>query len=183
MTASKTHIQNEDTVQLVLDTYRSEDKPTMQETARLCECSYQTVSRILSRHMDAEERRQEKALRYSRSKVGSLNPMLGKYESSHHNYLGEIRTAQGYLQRKVGDRYVLSHRQVMAEILGLQKLPSTVDVHHIDGSKTNNDPDNLALVTRSGHGKLHGEKSPFEKFPLWHQWEFGTSRLRMTTPS
>jgi hypothetical protein len=167
----------------VLDTYRSEEKPTIQETARLCGTTFQNVSRILQMFMDDEEFRQEKALRYSRSRVGNLNPMLGRYGSQHHNYKGEIRTAQGYLQRKVGDRYVLSHRAVMAEALGLDFLPSHLEVHHIDGDKTNNSLDNLALATRSGHAKLHGKKSPFEKLPLWHQWEFGTSKSLTTIPS
>lgn len=50
--------------------------------------------------------------------------------------------------------YVLEYRLVMAEKLG---RPLTTDelVHHIDGDPTNNHPDNLALVSRSQHMRIH----------------------------
>lgn len=46
------------------------------------------------------------------------------------------------------------HRIVMEKKLG-RKLTSQEIVHHIDGNKHNNHPDNLQLVTRSEHAKIH----------------------------
>jgi len=46
------------------------------------------------------------------------------------------------------------HVVIMEERLG-RSLRGDECVHHIDGNKTNNDHDNLALVTRSGHTRLH----------------------------
>lgn len=43
----------------------------------------------------------------------------------------------------------------MAEALSLQELPESLDVHHIDGNTKNNDLDNLALVTKAGHKRIH----------------------------
>ena len=51
-------------------------------------------------------------------------------------------------------RWVRRHRAVMEELLGV-KLSEGVVVHHIDGNVKNNSVDNLAVVTRGGHGRLH----------------------------
>lgn len=46
------------------------------------------------------------------------------------------------------------HRFVAKEMLGRELMPDEV-VHHIDGNKRNNSPDNLLVVTRSEHAKIH----------------------------
>jgi biotin operon repressor len=46
------------------------------------------------------------------------------------------------------------HRRVMEEKLG-RKLKSNEIVHHIDGNKLNNNPDNLELTNRSEHINKH----------------------------
>ncbi len=61
----------------------------------------------------------------------------------------------GYIAHTNGphkDRSV--HAVIMEERLGRRLLPKEV-VHHVDGDKTNNNIDNLALMTQSGHGRLH----------------------------
>lgn len=46
------------------------------------------------------------------------------------------------------------HTVVMEERIGRMLLSDEV-VHHIDGNRQNNDPNNLALMTRSAHSRLH----------------------------
>lgn len=52
------------------------------------------------------------------------------------------------------DLYVLEHRLVMEKKLG-RKLTESEVVHHIDGDKLNNDPDNLSVMSLSEHSSHH----------------------------
>lgn len=61
-----------------------------------------------------------------------------------------IKTAEGY-------KFI--YRQLMEEILGRKLLRNEV-VHHKDEDPTNNDPDNLEVMTRSEHIRLHNYLSP-----------------------
>lgn len=66
------------------------------------------------------------------------------------------------------DDYVLEHRLVAEqyllnkgnsiEINGKLYLKPELVVHHIDGNKLNNSPDNLEIMTLSEHSKLHNNK-------------------------
>ncbi len=49
---------------------------------------------------------------------------------------------------------VMEHVHVMAEILG-RPLMKGECVHHIDRDRTNNSLENLRLMTRSDHARLH----------------------------
>lgn len=46
------------------------------------------------------------------------------------------------------------HREIMEKKLG-RKLRSDEEVHHIDGNHFNNDPDNLIVLSKSEHSKIH----------------------------
>lgn len=48
------------------------------------------------------------------------------------------------------------HRLIIEKIIG-RKLRSDEIVHHIDGNKLNNSPNNLMIVTKSEHAKIHAE--------------------------
>lgn len=163
--------------------YKADDKPTLEDLAEALNTTYQNVRAAVREGLTDEEYRAEKALRYSRSKAGSLNPMQGKNGSLHHGYKGSVPDGRGYLTEPQDGGRVFQHRQVMAEALGLPMLPETLHVHHIDGDKSNNDLDNLALVTPRGHRRLHRTKPESQRSPLWHQWVSGTSRSEDITPT
>lgn len=64
-------------------------------------------------------------------------------------------TSQGYQEYTIWPHAgKMLHRVVMEARLG-RRLKADEDVHHIDGDKTNNEDNNLALVTKSGHQRLH----------------------------
>lgn len=52
--------------------------------------------------------------------------------------------------------YVAAHRRAGAEKLGRPLLP-TEEAHHIDGNKKNNSPDNIMVIERGPHQRLHAE--------------------------
>jgi hypothetical protein len=54
----------------------------------------------------------------------------------------------GYIVVKIGGKWVLEHRYVMEQKLNRQ-LGRYEYVHHIDGNKANNSPENLELWKRS----------------------------------
>ena len=88
---------------------------------------------------------------------------------------GVCKHSDGYIYKRAVDHpfacrsYVLEHRlvaennlrstdpeSVFLVRLGDRKyLRPEISVHHIDGDKTNNTPDNLMVVTNSEHQKIH----------------------------
>lgn len=63
---------------------------------------------------------------------------------------------QALVRQMVKGRYVAEHRAVGAALAG---RPLTVDdvVHHINGEKTDNRPENLAVTPRADHTREHRE--------------------------
>ena len=178
MSASKRFIRDGRNVERVVALYLSNEKPTVQATALQAGTTYHTVMRILKTSLDPKRYIDEKALRYSRSKVGPLNPMLGKMGDRHHNWIGDVSDNKGYRTRLVdGERY-FTHRIKFAEMLGIHvsQIPSCLVTHHIDLNPLNDDPDNLALTTLRGHLELHAKRTKLHRLPLWGQWLCGISK-------
>jgi hypothetical protein len=70
-----------------------------------------------------------------------------------------VSKSSGYAFIKVKGKWVTEHRVVMEEFLG-RKLTRYEIPHHIDESfegRSNNDIDNLQLMTRANHQKHHGK--------------------------
>ena len=61
---------------------------------------------------------------------------------------------RGYLRFNDSKKHV--HRWVAEKYVVGRKLRSGEVVHHIDGDKLNNDPDNLEVMSKSEHDNLHG---------------------------
>lgn len=60
----------------------------------------------------------------------------------------------GYYRQTVGD----GHRQWLHHVVWehhFGPIPEGHEIHHRDGDKTNNAPENLACLTLSGHAQLH----------------------------
>jgi hypothetical protein len=155
MSVSKRWVNNPRNVQAVLALHRSAESPTIKQIAKKLGTTFHSILWICKNHVPEAEYKALKAIRYSRSKLGEKNPMTGKTGDQHHNWIGWAYDGHGYLTCLKDGKRQFAHRVVMAEALGLGQLPEVFDVHHIDNNKTNNQLDNLALVTIRGHRKIH----------------------------
>lgn len=81
-----------------------------------------------------------------------------KGRKGYHNKGGVQINKQGYICVWNTDKqkYELEHRIVMAKYIG-RELTDKEDVHHINSDKTDNRIENLQLMSRSEHSRLHEE--------------------------
>lgn len=142
---------------------------TMTQVAADVGISWHTAQAILRERIPEDEFRRLKGAYKSRAKMGGANPMFGRKTAA------ERILRQGRAAVWNGSGYTFEHRIVAARSLGLPSLPGHLEVHHIDGDKTNNSPDNLALVTKKGHRYLH--KQLLGRLYAWEKEKFGTSLL------
>lgn len=159
MSFSKRWVADESNRANVLRLYRNSELLTMEQIAEELGTHFRNVSHVIRAGMTEHERKILAKVRYSASKTGGKNPMTGKTREAHHNWKGAVEDGHGYLTILVGDRREFLHRVVMAEALGLARLPVKLDVHHIDGDPKNNELDNLAVVTRRGHKAIHARQT------------------------
>ena len=82
--------------------------------------------------------------------------METKFGNGHQRTDGYIQITSGPYKGK------LLHRLIYEEVYG--SIPKGYAIHHIDGDKTNNNPGNLMLLSKSNHHKLHMNKT---NHPRW----------------
>lgn len=63
----------------------------------------------------------------------------------------------GYKYISVNGKKIAEHRHIV-ERRERRKLTSNEIVHHIDDDKLNNDPDNLVVLTKGEHTRLHARR-------------------------
>jgi hypothetical protein len=168
MSVSKKRLGDKKFCAEVVRRYRA--KQTTTQIADELGCGWPTVRKVLEQELTAQEYDTLKRANYSRSKTGEKNSMYGAKTAA------ERILRQGRFEVWNGKGYTQEHRIIFAKALGFQTWPEGWEVHHIDGNKINNHPDNLALVTKKGHQRLHGQK--LGRLYLWEKETYGTSVLQ-----
>lgn len=137
---------------------------TLDAIAAQSDLTYKIVWTIVERSYSPERRLVRKQQSYRDSKLGDKNPSFGRAgENAFHYKSGKAADGKGYMMitkpewytGRAGSKYVFEHSIVMCQALGLTEMPAGFVIHHIDGDKTNNSIDNLALMTNRAHSRLH----------------------------
>ncbi|ABQ12453.1 HNH endonuclease [Phormidium phage Pf-WMP3] len=125
--------------------------------------TYKVVHGHLTKLFSKEERKARTSRMLRLARTGEKNPMYGTESNKRLDVIADgrgylmVRKPTWYTGRK-GSRHVFQHHVVMCEALGLTQVPDGFHVHHVDGDKTNNNINNLALLCDSAHSRLHSRE-------------------------
>jgi hypothetical protein len=97
---------------------------------------------------------------------GEVPGCRGKYGPDHPNWKGGHVAKSGYrIVSKQGNSHLYEHRVIAEEMIGRPLAPGEI-VHHKDGKRSNNSPDNLVVMQSSEHDKIKdGVRARFHTSP------------------
>lgn len=113
-----------------------------------------------------------KLANWSACKSGDNNPMKGKTGDQHHSFKGRISDGKGYIlimkpdwfTGRKGSKHIFEHHAVYCQANGLTEVPEGMVIHHKNGIKTDNRPENLEMLSNSDHMTLHHGVSPRREY-------------------
>lgn len=85
-------------------------------------------------------------------KAGRHADATGRYRSKGYAYVYAPDHPDAY-----GDGFIMEHRLIAGQTLG-RRLTSAEHVHHRNGIRHDNRPENLEVLSRSEHARHHPEK-------------------------
>lgn len=147
--------------------YLSSERPYFKELCQKYKVSLSKGRNYLKRYLTEEQRKEQHSLRVAQARF-ARNGATGKHSA---NYKGICVDSEGYasvyttaLDEETSRARL--NRKVFAEALGIDVhcIPQSLEVHHIDTDRLNNNLDNLALCTRQAHAKLHKQLRDLEKY-------------------
>jgi len=141
---------------------------TVLEIAAKHNVSECTVKRVFKRNFMSGARHDRYRRMCAVGKMGDKNPMKGKLGPLHHAYVEEAFDSFGYkfvpaptwYKGRVEGGKAAEHIIRCCEKYGLTKVERGFVVHHIDGAITNNNTDNLELLTIGEHMRHHNTGKP-----------------------
>lgn len=108
-------------------------------------CTFQGCGRPLSSSLlcDAHYRQQKRG-----DELSPIRPRDGRYWVDGNGYLARHQSWTDETTGKRVQQKILQHREVMSEMLGRPLIPEE-SVHHKNGDRQDNRPENLELWSRS----------------------------------
>lgn len=106
-----------------------------------------------------KKRSDEDKLKMSKGQIGRTAYNKGKklphlWGEKNKLWKGGTPGNHGYLSVCVGGRHILAHRYEMEKFLG-RELLSTEEVHHKNGDRHDNRIENLEVIERREHRRMH----------------------------